>query len=705
MLTLSPFVFPMESPVLTANFSRAFARVLILVALVPCLHAADRSKNLPQQYRHWLNEEVNYIIDSQEKKQFLSLTTDEQRDSFIDAFWKIRNPDPNSDINTYKQEHYRRVAYANEHYGSLVARDGWRTDQGRMYIILGAPKQVMTYPLARNVRPMEIWFYESPSRALPPYFYIIFYKRTIGEPFTVYSPSQDGPARLVSSLEALNDQTRSLKILRKSLGDEVAKMSLTLLPDESVNLDDDYAPSMNSDLILSTIAGLPDNPITQEQLNLNRGREHVTMSVLTGEGDLTLGYDVIRDEEGRETVSYLLATAQPDARLIGRRNDGSAYYDLSLRTSIVTQNGKSAYDQEDRLTANLTEPQVEVVKQKRFGAEGRAPLSPGTYFLEATLTNNVNHIAAKKRMLLTVPQVTGQELGLSQPLAYAAPSAVADAQGRLPFSFSRLRFTPRGTQTVEIRQGDSLPLVFQLWLNPKKPESQQDSKIHLHYVFGTALAIHQTPTEENEDLDSANRDKAGNLVTGRKLDTSGLEPGNYRLVVSANREGEHKSAYASMNLSVLPTERFVDIWTAYGPIEPDGQELDDLKRGLSAEAQGADAAAQDWYQKALAETQNDIRPVEKLAALLGRRGDTDGLVTLSQQPLLMRIAVAPKTLLPIAGALSKSGNPKGVVRLLEVQIKLQPPNSDLYRTLADACEASGDTGRARDLRMLATGIK
>ncbi len=690
---------------MTANFSRALAGVLILLAVVPCLHAADRSKNLPPQYRHWLNQEVNYIIDSQEKKQFLSLTTDEQRDSFIDAFWKIRNPDPNSDINTYKQEHYRRLAYANEHYGSIAAQDGWRTDQGRIYIILGPPKQVMTYPLARNVRPMEVWFYESPSRALPPYFYILFYKRSIGEPFTLYSPSQDGPARLVSSLEALNDQTKSLKILRKSLGDEVAKMSLTLLPDESVNLDEDFAPSLNSDLILSTIAGLPDNPITQEQLNLNRGREHVTMSVLTGEGDLTLGYDVIRDEEGRETVSYLLATAQPDARLIGRRDDGTAYYDLSLRTSIVTQTGKSAYDQEDRLTANLTEPQIEVVKQKRFGAEGRVPLAPGTYILEATLTNNVNHIAQKKRTLITVPPVTGPELGLSPLLAYAAPSAVADAQGRLPFSFSRLRFTPRGAQSVEIRQGDSLPLVFQLWLNPKTAESPQGSKIHLHYVFGTALAMHQTPTEENEDVDPANRDKAGNLLTGRKLDTSELEPGNYRLVVSATREGEHKSVYASMNLTVLPPGRFVDMWTAYGPIEANGQELDDLKRGLSAEAQGADTDAQGWYQKAMAESQNDTRPVEKLAALLNRKGDTDGLVMLSQQPVLMHTAVPPKTLLPIAGALTKSGNPKGVVRLLEAQIKLQPPNSELYKTLADACEASGDTGRARDLRSQATGIK
>jgi len=94
-----------------------------------------------------------------------------------------------------------------------------------------------------------------------------------------------------------------------------------------------------------------------------------------------------------------------------------------------------------------------------------------------------------------------------------------------------------------------------------------------------------------------------------------------------------------------------------------------------------------------------------LAALLSRRGDTDALASLSQMRILAHSAVDPKTLLPIAGALNKTGNPKGVVRLLEAQIKLQPPNGELYKTLADACEASGDTSRARDLRSLATGVK
>ena len=158
----------MESFKLKSSFSRALGGLLILFCLVPLAHAASRVKDLPPRYRHWLTEEVNYIIDSEERKQFLSLTSDAQRDAFIRQFWEIRNPDPGSATNSYKEEFYQRLAYANEHFGSAQLQNGWRTARGRIYIILGAPKQIMSYPAARNVRPIEIWFYQSPSLALPP---------------------------------------------------------------------------------------------------------------------------------------------------------------------------------------------------------------------------------------------------------------------------------------------------------------------------------------------------------------------------------------------------------------------------------------------------------------------------------------------------------------------------------------------------------
>ena len=101
-------------------------------------------------YYKWLNEDVAYIIDQAERTAFLALTTNEERDKFIEQFWERRNPTPGTP-NNFKEEQYRRIAYANEHFASAVP--GWRTDRGHIYILYGPPDELEVYPRK------EIWLY------------------------------------------------------------------------------------------------------------------------------------------------------------------------------------------------------------------------------------------------------------------------------------------------------------------------------------------------------------------------------------------------------------------------------------------------------------------------------------------------------------------------------------------------------------------
>src|SRR5215469_14395348 len=94
-------------------------------------------KELATPYKKWLNEDVVYIISDAERKAFLGLQTNEEREQFIEEFWQRRNPDPDSTDNPVREEHYRRIAYANEHYSSGMP--GWKSDRGRIYIIWGKP--------------------------------------------------------------------------------------------------------------------------------------------------------------------------------------------------------------------------------------------------------------------------------------------------------------------------------------------------------------------------------------------------------------------------------------------------------------------------------------------------------------------------------------------------------------------------------------
>jgi|HubBroStandDraft_6_1064221.scaffolds.fasta_scaffold00129_2 GWxTD domain-containing protein len=111
-------------------------------------------KELDNAYKKWLNEDVVYIISSEERSAFLHLSTNEERESFIETFWQRRNPDQDSPENTFKEEHYRRIAYANEHYASGIP--GWKTDRGRIYIMWGPADEVTSHPSGGSYdRPAE----------------------------------------------------------------------------------------------------------------------------------------------------------------------------------------------------------------------------------------------------------------------------------------------------------------------------------------------------------------------------------------------------------------------------------------------------------------------------------------------------------------------------------------------------------------------
>lgn len=117
---------------------------------------SDRAlfNELDSQYKKWLNEDVVYIISPEERRSFLHLSTNEEREQFIEAFWQRRNPDPDSPENTFKEEHYRRIAYANEHYASGIP--GWKTDRGKIYIMWGPPDEVDSHPTGGTWdRPMD----------------------------------------------------------------------------------------------------------------------------------------------------------------------------------------------------------------------------------------------------------------------------------------------------------------------------------------------------------------------------------------------------------------------------------------------------------------------------------------------------------------------------------------------------------------------
>ncbi len=117
-------------------------------------NAKALKQELSATYKKWLNEDVRWIITPEEMSAFKQLSNDEERDAFIEQFWLRRDPTPDTPENEYKEEHYRRIAYANEHFAAGKA--GWRTDRGRIYIAYGPPDEIDAHPSGGSYeRPME----------------------------------------------------------------------------------------------------------------------------------------------------------------------------------------------------------------------------------------------------------------------------------------------------------------------------------------------------------------------------------------------------------------------------------------------------------------------------------------------------------------------------------------------------------------------
>jgi len=127
-------------------------------------------QELKGAYKTWLEQDVTYIISDEERKAFRTLSNDEERDAFIEQFWLRRNPDPDSPENEFREEHYRRIAYANEHFAA--GKPGWKTDRGRIYIAWGKPDEIDSHPAGGQYQrpfdegggstttfPFETWHY------------------------------------------------------------------------------------------------------------------------------------------------------------------------------------------------------------------------------------------------------------------------------------------------------------------------------------------------------------------------------------------------------------------------------------------------------------------------------------------------------------------------------------------------------------------
>ena len=201
---------------------------------------------MAERHRRFLEEEVAYLISETERRAFLSLSGEDTRDAFVEAFWQRRDPNPTTPENEYRDEHFERLAYANEFYGRDTGRAGWRTDRGRFHIVLGPPRTKEDYSHSDALYPIELWFYNDPALrdlGVPAFFHLLFFRRFGAGEMRLYSPVEDGPESLLTGYRAFRpgDFRNNLEDAYNdihAISPELASAALSFRTDEGTNFSD-----------------------------------------------------------------------------------------------------------------------------------------------------------------------------------------------------------------------------------------------------------------------------------------------------------------------------------------------------------------------------------------------------------------------------------------------------------------------------------
>ena len=428
-----------------------------LAAVVICLPAWTETRPaLPARYERWLAEEVVYIITPRERDVFRSLQTDRERDIFIEAFWKQRDPSPETERNEFKEEHYRRLEYANSVYGRSSPFPGWKTDRGRIYIVLGPPQNIESYDQVTNVFPTEIWFYlGDPDLGLPAGFNVIFYKKMGTGDYVLYSPTADGPQSLIADfMGGYGDERQAYQALKK-LEPNLARQTLSLIPGEPLT---SGSLSLASDRLMATIFASPQKKVDVAYADaILKFKDFIEVDYTANYIASDVLIQVIRDDAGVFCVHYAIEPAKISTEEI----DGKYEVRFRLTGRVSDAAGKTVYQFDKDFPFSLTTGELEDVRAKALSIQDAFPLVPGSYNFDILLKNTLSKEFTGAGKTVVVPGPGGAARMSSLLLAYGAERRVSPPGERVPFKVGNAQLLCQTRKTFSAK--DSLVLFFQLF--------------------------------------------------------------------------------------------------------------------------------------------------------------------------------------------------------------------------------------------------
>ncbi len=499
-------------------------------------------KELETPYKKWLTEDVGYIISDEERKAFKVLQTDEEREQFIEQFWLRRDPTPDTEENEYREEHYRRIAYANQYFASGIP--GWKSDRGMIYIKYGPPDERDQHNGGTEQRsfqegggetsmfPYEDWRYRY-IEGFPPNVEIEFVDTTMtGEFHMTMDPSEK---------DALTN---------------VPGAGLTLC-EQMGQCDKSQRFSRTDGTHLGTQPGTETaemNEFTRlEQFSKLQAPPAVKFKDLEAAVNSTIKYNLlpmkVRADFIPVTGSSVLSniTIQFDRKDLQFKQKGTvstAAVNIYARITSMARRPVNWF--EDVVTVDVPTDMLQQAAQGASIYQKSVPLAPGRYRLNIAARDTVGGNTTNFEMALEVPRIEDDRLGQSSLI-------LADVLEKVPTKSIGTGQFVIGTSKVRPRLGDTfkreekLGIYLQLYnFEPDEKTKKADGTVE--YVI-TKNGSNEKVFEYTEDL-SALSGAASQMVIEKLLPLTSMEPGQYTLRMKVTDKKRNQTLTPSATFTV-----------------------------------------------------------------------------------------------------------------------------------------------------------
>ena len=478
-------------------------------------------RELETPYRKWLSEDVGYIISDEERKAFKTLATDEEREQFIEQFWLRRDPTPDTEENEFREEHYRRLAYANQYFASGIP--GWRSDRGMTYIKFGPPderdqrngcteqRDVSEGGGTNSTYPYEQWRYRY-LEGFPPNVQIEFVDPTLtGEFRMTMDPSEKDALTNIpgAGLTMCEQMGQCNKVDRFSRTDGTR---LGIAPGM-------MRESMNQFTRLANFAKLQAPP-------------PVKFKDLEAAVNSTIKYNLlpmkVRAAFIPVTGSSVLTnvTIQFERKdLQFKQKDGVSTANVNIYARITSMARRPVNWFEEVVGVSIPTDMLQQGVQGASIYQKTVPLQPGRYRLNIAAKDTVGGNTTNFEMALDVPRLEDDQLGQSSLI-------LADVLEKVPTKSIGTGQFVIGTSKVRPRMGDTfkrnekLGIYLQLY-NFEADEKTKKADGTVEYVI-TKNGSNEKVFEFTEDL-SAISGGASQIVIEKLLPLQSMDPGQYTL--------------------------------------------------------------------------------------------------------------------------------------------------------------------------------